>query len=297
MGYEWGPVCNRTDWMGYNTTLSSKIYTNSSRDRCAVDIFHMSPRQIIYTGYPGYPTLATSGRQDYDEFVAFCTITTSHVEVEVRCQGHECAVPRVRRSQASRELPGWTSLDDVDCINFEYFSGWFLRVDDASSSGSGALPQGYLAYPSDPSLALHGAIAAPNPGDIGSALFAQRLVQLLNTWWIASIGREIVSSGVEMGKIGRVGEDVPANLRLALRNASGILTREIATIECRIGWFIALVIVSVILITASVVPLALRFWTRTPAFTLLVSTMLKDSPYFETPKQVLPSRVQTDPAS
>jgi hypothetical protein len=124
-----------------------------------------------------------------------------------------------------------------------------------------------------------------NPADIGSVLFAQRLGQLLNTWWLVSVGREVISSGVEMGKVGRVGEDVFAGqTQLQLNTTSGSLTHQIVTIKCSIGWFVALVVVSAVLIIASAVPLVLRLWTRTPAFNLLPSTMLKDNPYFEATK-------------
>jgi hypothetical protein len=279
--------CFRTDWAGSELALSSDLYTNRSVDGpdergCAADQTYIPPRHIIYSGWPTY--FASSG-SDSEQFSALCRLTTSWVEVEVRCQGRECSIPRMRRSRLSHPSPGWTTLDDFGCTNFQYFSDRFLHVADASSSTQGALPQGYLAYPADPSLAIHGGIPVSNPADIGSVLFAQRLGQLLNTWWLVSVGREVISSGVEMGKVGRVGEDVFAGqTQLQLNTTSGTLTHQIVIIKCSIGWFVALVVVSAVLIIASAVPLVLRLWTRTPAFNLLPSTMLKDNLYFEAPK-------------
>jgi hypothetical protein len=276
--------CYRTDWGGYEKAFSSSLFTNSSaagadERGCAANQTDTFPRHIIYSGFPKY---AASEGVDDEMFSALCTLSTSWVEVEVRCQGRECTVPRMRRSQLSHTSPGRTPLDDFLCTNFEYFSIWFLGVVDASSGSEGSLPQGYLAYPTDPSLAIHSAVQVPNPADIGSTLFAQRLGQLLNTWWLVSVGREIISSGVDMGKVGRVGEDLFSKYQapLQLNTASGTLTRQVVIIKCSMGWFVALVAVSAVLITASVVPLVLRLWTRTPAFNLLPSTMLKDNPYF-----------------
>jgi hypothetical protein len=192
----------------------------------------------------------------------------------------------MRRSQLSHPPPGWTFLDRNGCIDFGYFSYWFIPVADPPTSVSGSLPQGYIAYPNDTSLAIHAAVPVAHPADIGSILFAQRLGQLLNTWWLASVGREVLSSGVDMGKVGRVIEDVPiASFQsLQLGSTNGTLTHQVVIIKCSMGWFVALVAVSAVLIVASTVPLILRLWTRTPAFNLLPSTMLKDNPYFEATK-------------
>jgi hypothetical protein len=278
--------CPSTGWLGQRA-MSSALFTNSSIDDsdgrgCAANQTDALPRRFIYSGWPQY---FASSESDSDQFSALCTITTSWVEVEVRCQGRECAVPRMRRSQLSHPSPDWTALEDIDCANFGYFSFRFLNVADASTSAEGALPQGYLAYPNDPGLAVHGVIPAPNPADIGSVLFAQRLGQLLNTWWLVSVGREVISSGVDMGKVGRVGKDLSAGqTQLQLNTTSGTLTHQVVIIKCSMGWFVALVVVSAVLIVASAVPLVLRLWTRTPAFNILPSTMLKDNPYFEAPK-------------
>lgn len=134
----------------------------------------------------------------------------------------------------------------------------------------------------DPSLAVHGLPTAPNPGDINPSLFAQRLVQLLNTWWVASVGREVVSSGVKLGSVGR--DNTSSGEPLRPLTANSILSHQVETIACMGPWFITLVTVSAVLIAASVVSLTLRLRTHAPAFSLLVSTMLKDSPYFEAPK-------------
>lgn len=70
---------------------------------------------------------------------------------------------------------------------------------------------------------------------------------------------------------------------LNLPTTDGTLSHQVDTIQCIDTWFVTLVTVSAVLIAASVVPLILRFCTHAPAFSLLVSTMLKDSPYFEAP--------------
>jgi hypothetical protein len=132
---------------------------------------------------------------------------------------------------------------------------------------------------------VHGLVDAPKPADLDPAIFAQRLGQsLFNTWWLVSIGRELITSGVEVGKVGRIGEDVLDPKSLQLSTTSGTLSHEVAVIERRMCWFIVLVVVSLVLIIASILPLMLRFWTHTPASNLLLSTMLKDSPYFDAPK-------------
>jgi hypothetical protein len=138
----WGfaPIsCPSTGWVG-KAAMSSSLFTNSSIDGsdgrgCAANQTDALPRRFIYTGWPQY--FASSGSAS-DQFSALCTLTTSWVEVEVRCQGRECAVPRMRRSQLSRPSPGWTSLDGNGCVDFGYFSNRFLNVADASSSTQGA---------------------------------------------------------------------------------------------------------------------------------------------------------------
>lgn len=272
--------CVRADWYG-SSKMSSRLYTNSSgwgglRRECASNQTDTPVRHWIYSGWSEYVTANVSDKQ----FSAYCKITTSWIEAEVRCQGRACTVPHLRCSQLPHPPPGWTFLDDAQCGNYNFFAGWFIGVADAASSATGSLPQGYLVYPSDPSLAVHALVTAPHPGDLSPPLFAQRLAQLLNTWWMVSIGREVVSSGVEIGGARPVDAfREPLNFLFA----NGILTRQVDTIKCINTWFITLVTVSAVLIAASVVPLFLRFCTHAPAFSLLVSTMLKDYPYFEAP--------------
>lgn len=271
--------CHRADWYGMYQQ-SSSLYSNSScyegvGSECGSSPVHTPVRHLIYSGWSSYVTANVSDQQ----FSAHCIITTSHIEAEVQCQGRACTVPRIRRSQLPHPPSGWTSLDDAQCSNFLFFTSWFLSIVDAGRSTTGSLPQAYLVSPSDPSLVVHKRVNATHPGDLSPPLFAQRLVQLFNTWWMVSIGREVVSSGVEIGRsrLDTYGEP------LRVPTTDGTLSHQVDTIKCIDTWFVTLVTVSAVLIAASVVPLILRFCTHAPAFSLLVSTMLKDNPYFEAP--------------
>lgn len=106
--------CIHADWYGMSKT-SSSLYTNSSgfggtgRD-CTSNQTHTPARHLIYSGWSSYDTADVSDLQ----FSAYCVITTSYVEAEVRCKGRACTVPRVRRSHFRiLHLAGlrWTMLN------------------------------------------------------------------------------------------------------------------------------------------------------------------------------------------
>lgn len=70
---------------------------------------------------------------------------------------------------------------------------------------------------------------------------------------------------------------------LRMDTANGTSTHDLPIILCRQRWFVALLIVSVVLLLASVVPPVVRLRSRAPALSLLVSTMLRDNPYSDAP--------------
>lgn len=278
------------DWSGASG-MASLLLSNSSdisdprdpicdRNYWATDI---PPRDLIYAAWP----MANNQIDGADDpFNAHCTIETSWVELDIRCQIRDCAVKRIRRSLQARPPPGWTFLDDTNCTNWQYFTNWFTSIGEATSSGLGTLPQGYLSDPNDPTLAKYNNSTVIRPGELAPNVFARRLGQLMNTWWMVSIARETLSSGVSGGLSGRTDPRPGISDLILLRvdTASGDSTQEVPVIKCRQGWFVALLLTSMVLLLAGAIPPIVRAWARAPAFTLLVSTLLRDTPYFDAPE-------------
>lgn len=262
-----------------NEAFAFLMYHPSESWGCnrTVDTPGLRPRAIGYASPPQTFSVYRGSLQ------ALCYITTSYVDVKVVCATGSCRVEKIRKSPEPHPSSAWTTLDTVSCQAWYFYSSQFVNAVPHGDSDQGTIVEGYL---SDPLSPMRTDQNVPLPWEVGNEAFAIRFAQLLNTFWLAMIGWDVVPGGPSGST---VTADSPPNSTLSTADGAnfstvtGESTRRPAVIECHHEWFAILLMVSLLLVFASLMPAVIRTWTRAPVLLLNVSDMLKDSPYVSRP--------------
>ncbi|KAK3704909.1 hypothetical protein LTR37_013600 [Vermiconidia calcicola] len=239
---------------------------------------NVQPRVIVYNAWPVYPE-HMSPLWSFDRIGSLCYMKTSYVEMEVECFGQQCAAARVRRSTLNNISTSWTYLDDQECTMWARFAHHFVKDVDSHGVGEGTVPQSYLANPDTPSLRT----AARTILQLDQGVYADRLAQLMNTFWSASRGYRALVEGLSDDNASQNATEQSRRLLPSFDTAQGQTSRRVEVVMCHRGWLAALLFTSLILLVASLIPAAVRITTHTPDLSFDISTMIRDNPYVATP--------------
>lgn len=292
-GFSSGQSIDTIDSHGWHgaTAASSALVSNSSNAAFGSpcnrnpNTKDLEPRTFVYDGFPA-STVSSLKTESYAG--SYCEITTTYVDVEVHCSGANCAASRVRKSPSPPASQAWTFLDDIQCTNWVFFSGWFVQSIDAKSSSTGTAVQGYLQYPDAPTTGQAyvsvSTTSTKHLWDVDKRAFADRLGQLLNSFWLASVGPAAILNGLSASNSNTTAASTESGPGIVLSQAAqGQVLGETNAINCHDGWLAALLITSGVLIIASLIPPFLRFWLHGSELSLNVSNMTRDNPNVAAP--------------
>jgi hypothetical protein len=244
----------------------------------------LQPRVIVYNAH------SPDNRTKFGvaPFSSICTIQTTYVEVEITCTDKTCMASKIRKSLLPHLPSAWTLLDAEHCEVWNFFAENFVQAYyPRSGENYPSMIQGYLLAPDTP--------VAPPPGkalwQLDKEAYADRLAQLLNTWWIISVGYsaildegDVVSTWLGHGNDSNNQIGSNAGLVAASHSTtSALLQSDVDVVQCHIDWLCILLITSTILLVASLVSVLVRAFTRGPALALNVSTLVRDNPYVTAP--------------
>lgn len=282
-------VIDKNGWHGASgdsSALLSNTSTVSFETPCHRNPHteNLKPRTFVYNSFPA-SIVSSIVTETYAG--SYCQITTSYIDVEVECNGINCAASKIRKSPSADASESWTFLDDEQCMNWVFFSGWFVQSIDARSSSTGTAVQGYLSNPDAPTSA-QAYVSVPTTAtkqlwDVDRRAYANRLGQLLNSFWLASVGPEAILNGLTPSDSGTNATANAATGTITSKISQGQMSHETNSINCHDGWLAALLITSGVLIIASLIPPLLRFWLRGPELSLNVSNITRDNPNVAAP--------------
>ena len=208
-----------------------------------------------------------------------CNISTTHVEVQIRCIGQTCAAEKVRRSLSPLSVPAWTPFDCSDCglggaSMFLVFAQMFTSSLQSNPSDPTAVSS-YLANPSSPfSLDQY-----PPASTLPHRTYSVRVAQLLNTYWSVLGGTSVLVSGIgnRNGSMTESGTfwDVPFNTS----STDSIVTVPNSVLKCHNGWFAASIIASGSLLVICLATPLLRARIYNPELALNFSSLVRDNAY------------------
>lgn len=280
-----GPLPNGIDPIGATGSGASIWSFDNNTERVNLDPKSLTPRAFTYRSWG--PTAGSN-----------CTITSTYVEVDVTCRSSStCVINKIRRSRLSHPPPAYSLLETKTKPfpnppgtnnNWWLFSAHFVdSITDNGASDTTAV-QGYLLNPDDPlssSLSIKG--VPYHPPIVTNDVYAERLGQLMNTYWACMNGLYAISGGMTTMTAVMPGANLSdGNLvRVNTSSTNVVLSRSIEVIQCHIGWMVALLAASTVLILASLVrPIIRYFLAKGPDIDLNISSLAtRNNPYITLP--------------
>jgi hypothetical protein len=251
-------------------------------------------RKLIYRG----TFINRRGEKQYE--YAECDITTSYVEVEVECSHTTCLAAKMRRSKSptilsiSREIASFNDRGTLDTpfqfprtwTAFDGLTAWgrtpliwssFRRQLEALSTSSNIIVGGTSVqhYFQDP--------ASPFAFDVNDMVlitalsrgaFAASLSQLLNTFWLAIVGRNVVSIGRAQSAVGFLSDPI-YDVRNVLATTGAREETDVFT--CHRGWFSVLVLATLTVFLACVAGIVLIASSKGPELAMNMTTVVRES--------------------
>lgn len=255
------------------------------------------PRRLIYNG----TFINSEGIRQFDH--ALCDIKTTYVEVEVRCSAAMCEAKSMRKSTLpqvvslsdqlgdlddrtfDRELhfPAiWTSFDAL--TPFQYWAFIFPSFMDhmnslASSTNiiiGGTAIQHYFLDHGNPftfDVKNMKSITSLPPGS-----FATSFAQILNTYWLAVIGRNVVPMN-RIGSLSNLSSDYD------MKNILETVGKRTQTdvFVCHRGWLVVLIIASIAILLSGITSIVLSTITIGPELAMNISTVLREAKHADLP--------------
>jgi hypothetical protein len=258
------------------------------------------PRRLNYSG----TFIDDRGQKQYD--YAECDITTKYVEVSVRCSPTACEATKMRSSKSPTVLEvdqqlgrfnnrtfdtafqfpsSWTSFDVVTAWNywvlvFPTFSQRLFKL--AASTNiiiGGTAVQHYFLDQNNPFT-----FDVRNMKSITSLpprAFATSLAQLLNTYWLAIIGRNVVPMSRSQN-FSTLLKDPNYNMENILSTTGQRIQTDVFV--CHRGWLAVLIIASLVIVFSGIASIVLSTISISPELAMNMSTVLREAKHADLPE-------------
>jgi hypothetical protein len=263
-------------WGGINSTTPE--VTPSGEFRCYAADPQMPPRTIQYVSYDSYRGYGSKAGTK-----ATCTVRTSYVELSVSCRGWDCNVSKIRRSTLPHQPTGYTGLDSCNGYGptpaFTWYAPYFARIITGVHPAEPTALQVYFFNPANP-FNISAVYSMPALYRVGSQSFAVSLAQLLNTYWIASVGTEALVLG-HPANFSALSSLALNATRFSYTTATNTVTEEVMV--CHWGWLVALLIATFAMFLAAVAKLIIDLQIRIPTLSMNMSIITRSNPYFALP--------------
>jgi hypothetical protein len=205
---------------------------------------------------------------------ANCTIETSYVEVAIDCTGRTCTAVKIRRSRSWHPSAHWTNLDTNNQTSFKEFAGNFV---DALKAAGRQISTPYQGFILDPYNAFN--TSSVSVSTVSNQMFAIRLGQLLNTFWMAMLAPTATPKG--LGNSNLTGDLVDLQADRGISAATFI--RSELVLKCDNLWLAILFISATTAICLSICGMIATICRSGPEPGLNVSYLMKDSPFVDSP--------------
>lgn len=210
---------------------------------------------------------------DLDQWVAAnCTIRTTYVEVSIICSSGSCVADGIRKSRDPCTPESWTMFD-FEGVSFYWFALQFVGA-LGSGTDSASPYQEFIMHPNEP---FNFTYEAPLDMVVSNATFALRLSQLFNTYWMAMLAPTAVSKGLHNPNL--AADTARPGTLLAYTTA--FETQYTLVLGCNTFWFVVLLLSSGITVVMGLCGLAAAICRRGPDISFNVSSLVKDSPFFD----------------
>ncbi|KAM0151952.1 hypothetical protein ACHAPG_007959 [Botrytis cinerea] len=276
---------NGVDPIGATGSGASIWSFDNNTERVNLDPTSLTARTFTYLSWG--PTAGSN-----------CTITSTYVEVAVTCRSSStCTITKIRRSRLSNPPAAYSLLETKmkpfpnpygGNNNWWLFSANFVNSINDYGASDTTVVQGYLLSPDDPLSSSMGINGVRNDkSTVTNDVYAERLGQLMNTYWTCMNGLHAISGGMTTATAFMPGANLSDEnvVRVNSSSTNVVHSRSIEVIQCQIVWMIALLATSTVLILASLVnPIIRYFLAKVPDIDLNISSLAtRNNPYITLP--------------
>lgn len=248
--------------------------------------------------------------------VANCTLTTTYVEVSIKCEGaQQCGSTAIRSSQlphngsecpetappalsapvtsyynVSYNATDLTVLDGM-CNSDTNYMNYFVSFENSSNSADfcdtgncmASPMESYLLDPDQPfsvdnPYGSYGGFVLTTPPiwPIGDKAFSQRFTQLLNTYWINSIAPFVVTGNLTVSNFTGY---LDSQNTFDVRNFTAQNETQLTALRCHRSWLTVLLIAALVMLLTGLAGAVFGALRRGPDILGRFSPLLRDHPY------------------
>ncbi|CAM1509075.1 Fc.00g028140.m01.CDS01 [Cosmosporella sp. VM-42] len=243
--------------------------------------FSEAPREFVFTSFT------------FDAVTnATCELTTSFIEVDVKCHHVDCGAVRVRPLSRPKNITVLTALDGLGpteqvSIGLAQQDHDFFRTfinashtpwDETWITDPYSTPiQLYFTHPDTPySSTYQNGFHGQDIWPVGDAVFSKRLTQLLNTFWIVSIAPFAALGNVSFSDPEDLGK---TSILPFSRAVDGTLTPDVPVMRVDKIWLAVVFLASLVMLLAALLAAALGPLRRGPEILDHVSFLVRDNPH------------------
>ncbi|KAI5803062.1 hypothetical protein EDC01DRAFT_702806 [Geopyxis carbonaria] len=223
---------------------------------------------------------------DFDGLTrAKCHIYTTYVELDVFCEQvtSHCSVLRMRQSERDNPPREWTYLD-LSMTSFMFSAAGLTTVLPLGNSRMSTVIQAFFVNPNNPFVEIQGRNMIDSIAKIGSSMFATRLSQLMNTYYITGVLPYDVQGSAQGATSIKTGDGREANSGKNYTTVSGAHTVIHQRYVYDRAWLAVLVISSFLMVVLGVTGAVIGALCYAPDILTYMSSLTRDNPYIPTPQ-------------
>lgn len=251
--------------------------------------FTPTPMELIFTSYYAEEEATTN---------ATCTLTMTHVEVDVACHGPVCGAHRIRQVEKPENMTVATVFDGIQPdptalgpgYTFDAYMSTFIQSTLTTwDTEPNILPKPFSSpietYFTNP----YSPYSAPGLGSwsgtdllpVGDVVFSQRFAQLLNTFWLAGIASLNITGNFNY----EAHTANPEIETMRVWNTTGTRAPDQLVMRVNRPWMAILFIASLIMLLSGVAAGIFGCMRRGPDVLDRATFFLRDSPYVDVRNQ------------
>ena len=292
----WRTDCHLLDFLANGSVYGEYISTNSSYAAGLAISFASDTSNITSAGIPrengSDPSILArqynvSTTEDGGNTIATCSITTSYIAASLFCNDTACVVSRLRRSKLPHRPTNWTQLEFGSTERNGSLGPYFDNLCESIPGHDSflSITSNYFVHPSNPFDLSN----SPGPvyKVVPPAEFSKSLARLMNTFWLASIGDDVVPAsreGAYAVYLDHFGGPLQAFEYRQFLNTTAHVTHTNPILVANHRWVSAFLVASFVGLASALGGLVFGILRRGPTLLMNISTTLRDTPFATIPE-------------
>lgn len=235
----------------------------------------------------------------------YCDISTEYVETKFTCAGGECFPQQIRQSRQPHPNRNWTIFDvqaggsggsaidpaGAPLTNQGSFWNNVANALDDGPGNEGNPLAGYIVNPNQPFFAggMRGQSSSPQSNmpsilSIEDSLITSRFAQIINSYYIASIGNVLITASEDTWKGAWERNknnmlEFDGTVDNSTRSSAITIMTPRQKFQCSLPWLLVFTAVTLLSLISAIIGLVFTLQIRGPRLAMNITTMLRNNIY------------------